>query len=184
MSALLQLRDAVVAKVKQALPAFDVEGHLGRFEATDLNKFMTKAPAIRVAILGLADPRSEGEGLTLYSVRLVLYVVTKDGLARMSRDAAALAAVETIVLLANQQRWGLKFARPAAPATAQNLNSDASLKLGAALWGVAIGQPVRLSSTDEGELDALKALWIGLAPDIGAAHLADYAGPFPGEPAA
>lgn len=183
MSALLDLRDAVVASVKAALPSFGVEGHLGRFEAADLQKFMTKAPAVRVAILGLADPKAEGEGLYLYNVRMALYVVTKDEVARMSRDAAALAAVETIVMLAFEQRWGLKFARPAAPATAQNLNSEASLKLGVALWGVAIGQPVRLATTDAGELDALKALWIGVAPDIGAAHRDDYLGPFPEEAA-
>lgn len=184
MSQLIQLRDAVVGAIKEALPTFNVEGHLGRFSATDLTTFLNVAPAVRVAVLGVRDPVAsglEGEDLDA-TVVLGVYVVTKDGVAKLSRDVTVLAAVERILRLAIGARWGLNFAGPAEPGGAQNLFSSETLKAGRALWSVEISQPVVLvgEATAEPDPDFLKELYIGVAPKIGAAHEADYFGPIVG----
>lgn len=185
MSQLIKLRDAVVDDIKAALPAFNVEGHLGRFSAKDLSTFLNFAPAIRVAVLGVRDPLAAGltgEDLDA-TVVLGVYVVTKDGVAKLSRDVTALAAVERILRLAIGARWGLNFTGPAEPAGAQNLFNGDTLNAGRALWSVEINQPVAL----DGEANAepapgfLKELYIGVAPNIGAAHEADYFGPIVGD---
>jgi len=181
MSQLIQLRDAVVDTIKAALPTFGVEGHLGRFSAADLSTFLSVAPAIRVAVLGVRDPVAAGltgEDLDA-TVVLGVYVVTKDGVAKLSRDVTALAAVERILRLALGARWGLDFALPAQPGGAQNLFSGETLKAGRALWSIEINQPVALDGEANAEppLGFLKELYIGVAPKVGTAHEADYLGP-------
>ncbi|WP_291754026.1 hypothetical protein [Brevundimonas sp.] len=160
---------------------FGVEGHLGRFSAADLSTFLSVAPAIRVAVLGVRDPVAAGltgEDLDA-TVVLGVYVVTKDGVAKLSRDVTALAAVERILRLALGARWGLDFALPAQPGGAQNLFSGETLKAGRALWSIEINQPVALDGEANAEppLGFLKELYIGVAPKVGTAHEADYLGP-------
>jgi len=184
MSQLLQLRAAVITGIETALPGFHVEGHLGRFSAADLSTFITRAPAVRVAVLGIQDAAATGaEGEQIDCIaRLGVYVVTKDVGARLTRDEAAAAAVERIALLATGNRWGLDFTRPAAAPNAQNLFSDETLKRGVAMWAIDLPQSVRLAlPADDSEIPVgpLRELFIGVAPKVGAAHQADYLGPLP-----
>lgn len=183
MSQLLQLRDAVIAGLSAVLPGYTVEGHLGRFTAEDLSKFLLAAPAVRVAVLAVSDSRATTDGTAVdCTVRLGVYVVTRDRTARLSREEAAFVAAEAVILRATDARWGLDFAYGAPAPTAQNLFSAATLKAGVALWAIDLPQPVRLAapSGDDPELPAaLTALFVGLAPRIGAAHEADYIGPIP-----
>lgn len=182
MSQLLNLRAAVVTAISEILDGWNVESHLGRFGAGDLTTFLTKAPAVRVAILGFADAKSTGvEGELECTVRLGVFIITRDGRTRLSRDEAVCAAAERIALLAEGARWGLDFAYPARPGAAQNLFSDETLAKGAALWALDIAQPVVLTAMPAGEDDPLTALYIGLAPEIGPDHVDDYLGPFPQE---
>lgn len=187
MSQLIELRAAVVAGLTAVLPrTFKVEGHLGRFTADDLNQFLTIAPAVKVAILGLKDGASAGDdgGDLDCRVQLAAYVVTKDETAA-ARDVVALAAVETIACVALGNRWGLPFAFAALPAGAQNLTNSDALKRGRALWAVEIGQPIRLWSPEDGDAGAtLRQMYVGVAPEIGLAHVDDYVGPIPATEAA
>jgi len=184
MSQLLQLRQAMITGIKAVLPTFNVEGHLGRFSASDLSRFLLAAPAVRVAVLGLGQGELvSDEGLPTAwdgEVKMAVYVVTKDVAGRLTRDEAATAAVEAIVLRAAGTTWGLPFARPARPADGQNLFSDETLSKGVALWGVNVPQPVRLSLTEGAAPGPLTAMFVGIAPDIGAAHQDDYIGPIDG----
>lgn len=182
MSQLLQLRAAVIAAIQAALPGFEVAGHLGRFSASDLGQFLVKAPAVRVAVLGLSNARALGEdGDHLAAdVKVAIFVVTKDQGVRLGREEAAVAAVERLCLLATGARWGLAFARPAEPPTAQTLFNDATLAKGVALWAIDLTQSVVLSPAEAGEVEGgpLSELWLGVAPNVGAAHRDDYLGPF------
>ena len=180
MSQLFQLRAAVINILASALPVFEVEPHLGVFDVEGIRTFSAKAPAIRVAVLGLLEPKPTGGVETDYVARLGIYVVTKDGTARMDRDTAAIAAVETISRLCQRGRWGLNFTLPGARAAASNLHSKEALGEGKALWAIDLRQPVRLHSPAAEEAIALEQLWIGFAPNVGAAHLADYLGPITG----
>lgn len=180
MSQLLQLREAIIAKIKVALPGFDVAGHFGRFNGAELARFLVAAPAVRVAILGLSDSADGVDDEDLDTVaRVGVYIVTKDGDLKASRDASVCAAAEKLVMLANRQRWGLSFCRAALPATAQNLYSEDTLNKGVALWALDIRQPVVLTLPEAEAGEPLSELYIGLAPNIGPEHRDDYVGPLP-----
>lgn len=182
MSALLVLRQAVITQVKAALgQGWDVAGHLGRFSAADLNQFLTKAPAVRVAILGVGDSTidADGDGLTA-TARIGIYVVTKDQGARLGREEIAVAAVETIMLLAFGNRWGLPLVGKAGAPNAQTIFNADTLAKGVALWAIDLGQPITIERPGE-EPDPLSQLYLGIAPNIGAAHQDDYLGPIEAE---
>lgn len=185
MSQLLQLRAAVIDAIKAALPGFEVAGHLGRFSATDLNQFLVKAPAVRVAILGLANAQAQGEDgdHLAVDVKVAIFVVTKDQSVRLGREEAATAAVERICLLATGARWGLRFARAAEAPNAQTIFNDVTLSKGVAVWAIDLTQPVLLSPADAGDIEGgpLSELWLGVAPKIGAEHRDDYHGPVTAE---
>lgn len=182
MSALLTLRQAVIDQLKTTLGSgWDVAGHLGRFSAADLNQFLTRAPAVRVAVLGVGDAAIELDGDALMAtVRLAVYVVTKDQGARLGREEIAVAAVETILLLAFRNRWGLPLVRPAGAPNAQTIFSADTLSKGVALWAIDIPQPI-IIERPEGDTNPLTELFLGIAPNIGPAHVADYFGPISGE---
>lgn len=180
MSRLLDLRERIVEAIKARLPTWDVAGHLGRFRAADLTSFLTKAPAVRVAVLGFSDPLLEEDGLIRVRAKLGVYIATKDQGAKLSRDEAGVAAAEAISLLVAGSRFGVTYVRDAAAPSGQNLFSDETLKLGVALWALDWDQEVLLDAQpDAQEGDPLKALFIGLSPDIGPGHEDDYIGPIP-----
>lgn len=182
MSVLLNLRAAIIAGIADQLPkGWDVGGHLGRFTANDLTKFITVAPAVRVAVLGLTDPKPHDGEAVEWRVKIGVFVVTKDQGKALAREEIAAAAVETIVVNAFGSRWGMGAAgvRPAEAATAQTIFNDDTLRHGVALWGIDWSQPVILSRAEAAEFNPLKELWVGIAPEIGAAHRDAYIGPFP-----
>lgn len=185
MSVLLGLRAAIIADIATELPqGWSVDGHLGRFTAADLTKFITVAPAVRVAVLGLTDPKPLDADAVEWRVKIGVFVVTKDQGKALAREEIAAAAVETIILRAFGSRWsmGPSGVKPAEATTAQTIFNDDTLRQGIALWAIDWSQPVVLSrddTTGEGETNPLKELWVGIAPDIGAAHRDDYIGPFP-----
>ena len=185
MSVLLNLRAAIIADIAARLPkGWSVDGHLGRFTAADLTRFITVAPAVRVAVLGLTDPKPQDGDAVEWRVKIGVFVVTKDQGKTLAREEIAAAAVETIVLNAFGSRWGMGAAgvKPAEAATAQTIFNDDTLRQGIALWAIDWSQPVVLSRDDtsgEGGTNPLKELWVGIAPDIGEAHRDDYIGPFP-----
>jgi hypothetical protein len=176
MSQILGLRDAIVATIKTLAPKLDVEPHLGRFDEGEMRVFLTKAPAVRVAVLGLQDVAPDAAEDTVNPcVRIGLYVVTKDVARAADRTGAALSLVEALVLLCDRNRWGLgSYARPGRVAGAELLYSQGIRDAGVALWAIDLRQPIQLTSLagDEGQLVTVFA---GLAPDIGAGHQADYA---------
>lgn len=181
MSVLLNLRQSIIDQIKGALPKeWSVEGHQGRFGATDLNQFLTVAPAVRVAILGLTNPQMVDEEAAKWQVKVGVFVIAKDRGKTLSREQIAAAAVETICLLALGQRFGLggQGVSPAEAPTAQVLFNSDTLAKGVALWGIDWTQPVVLARP-EAEAWPLKQLWIGLAPEVGPNHIDDYLGPIP-----
>lgn len=184
MSVLLNLRAAIITDIAKLLPKpWNVDGHLGRFTANDLTKFITVAPAVRVAVLSLTDPKPQDGDAVEWRVKIGVFVVTRDQAKTLAREEIAAAAVETIVVNAFGSRWGMGAAgvKPAEAATAQTIFNDDTLRHGVALWAIDWSQPVVLSREEAAEFNPLKELWVGIAPEIGAAHRDAYIGPFPGE---
>jgi hypothetical protein len=135
---------------------------------------MIKAPAMRVAVLGVTAITPCAEGGFDADVQLGIYIATKDEAARLDRDAQSLGLVEGVLVTAHQARWGLDFCHPAAPAGAQNLYTEAGRQKGVSLWAVDLIQKIRIVP-DEAEVGAFPGeLWMSFAPRIGLAHIDDY----------
>jgi hypothetical protein len=175
LSRLLTLRETIVSKIKVVCPELkDVAGHHGRFTESELEKFVTSAPAARVAILGLGYPQQISDEGVDYRVSVGVYVATRDGAQTNDRDEQAISAIERIMILADRTRWKLPFCQPCDVGGAQNLYSAQGLKDGIALWAVDLRQVVRLARLVSPSQGQAQALFLGQAPNIGPGHEQDY----------
>lgn len=146
---LLTLRQAIVDDLKANVPNLKTcEGHGGRFDATELKRVAMRAPAVFVACLGLADVEEGHDGVA-GTLTWGAFVVTRDT-PGSSRDQAALAVLQAILVRLPGNRWGLDQAegRPER-VSAQNLYSATVDRLGVALWAVSWRQRMVIG----GELD-------------------------------
>jgi phage gp37-like protein len=175
MSLLLDLRAAIVTALDGATADnVSVEPHSGRFDEQELGAFLVRAPAIRVAVLGVRRLDAVDDGSFDASVQIGIYIATKDVTRTLDRDTAALGLVEAVMLAAWQNSWGLDFAHPAKPGSAQNLYNETSRGKGVALWAIDLAQSIRLGREDLAIGAFPSELWLGFAPNIGAANAGDY----------
>ncbi len=172
---LVQFRDAVIAAIGTTLPGLhEVAAHEGRFSAESLKRFATRAPGVRVAVLAMEDPKEAASGEIDWRVRIAAFVVTKDE-PGLSRDDGALNIAGALATLIAGNRFGLDFAGAAKPPRAQTMMSTELAKTGATIWAVEWTQVLRLG-VDAYLIDGVLPadLYIGFAPNIGAAHVDDY----------
>ena len=172
--------EAVCARIRAWLPACrEVQPHDGRFATEELQRWAARAPAVRVASLGVAAIRAAGDGGVELDLQLWAFAVAKD-LPERSRGAAARAMADRLLVGLPGERWGLAGVGEARQARAENLYTPGLDKLGLALWAVAWRQACRFElaadPTAENPADRpLPAeLYAGIAPDIGAGREAAY----------
>jgi len=145
-----QVRDAIVATIKEALPALkSCSSHGGRFDLQELQRWSKQAPAVLVAavqIPALADNRANQ-----MRVRWVAYLMVKDA-PGASRDVAALDYTEALMRLVKGNDWGLNSMQRPENIAADNLYNSGSDRNGMALWAVSWQQAVNLSHADISQL--------------------------------
>jgi len=121
-------RSAVVAKLAATFPTCDVAGHSGRFNLATLKAFSLKAPAIRVAVLGVRQTKPQAGGCTEARLAVGVYLVTRDTppvpavpavldddgavvtpavpmVPPVSRDEAALTLVDALIDLLDREQF-------------------------------------------------------------------------------
>ncbi|TAN61083.1 MAG: hypothetical protein EPN20_12955 [Magnetospirillum sp.] len=142
---LVDLRGAIVATIHARLPALDCQSHPGRFDLAEIKRIAAKAPAVRVACLGLPAAGAAGSGERDQEIRFAAFVLTTDK-PRLPRDVAAINLVESLLLFLPGQRWGKPGVHPVAEGQikAENLYSSGLDGKGVALWGVNWSQKVRM----------------------------------------
>ncbi len=142
---LVDLRAAIVAAIHARLPKLDCQSHPGRFDLAEIKRIAAKAPAVRVALLGLPSADAAGSGERDQEVRCAAFVLTTDK-PPLPRDEAAINLVEALLLFVPGQRWG----KPGVHAVgegqvkAENLYSSGLDGKGLALWAVTWSQKVRM----------------------------------------
>lgn len=169
---ILTLRDAIVGKLRVALPQVSVEPHGGAFDVDELKRVAALAPAIRVAIIGARSVKPQADGSIALPLDFAAVLMTKDtamaGQGVTRRDTAALALGSALAVCVNGNRWGVRGVGAPAAVTLRNEFSGEIDNLGVALWQLTWTQDLLLGADRFEAIGALSALWINDAPFAGA----------------
>jgi hypothetical protein len=146
----LTLREAVVTGLRASLPRLagktvKVEAHAGRFDAAELRRISAQAPAVFVAVLGLAD-LSESCGEVSATCQLLAIVVCKDA-PGLPRDLAALGMMEALAKIVPGNGWNDAAEKAPEDIRCDNLFSATLDQAGVAMWGVAWRQRATVAKT-------------------------------------
>lgn len=176
---LSQFRDAVVAALTAAIPQVDIATHGGTFDDAELGRFATKAPAIRVALVGVGKVGQYGDGRLSLPVNVAAVAVTKDSMSdgkKIERDLAGLGLTQAIELAVFGNRFGFEGIGRPADLVSRNEYSGKLDTTGISLWQVTWTSNLLLGDQVSDAIAALSALWInGVGPASGDEILTDFA---------
>lgn len=142
--------------VKLALPELtECVPHPGRFDLRELEAFAARAPAVRIALLGLGRGVEVGGPAWEHDLSFGAFVVTTDR-ANLPRQAAAVNIVQKLVTLISANRWQTSGIGQASGITADNLYNPTTRQRGIALWGVSWTHKAQLYA-DPAAVDPLPA---------------------------
>lgn len=164
---LVGLRDAIVASIRVNVAAFRVvQPHGGRFNAAELKRIATQAPAALVAMLG--GPLEREGGQAVGAVQMFVFVVT-GGTSTTKRDEDALLLAEAVAGLMSENKWAYADAQAPSRARLDNLYSGEIDRLGVALWAISWTQRADVAIFDASALDDLNTVQptMDLAPADG-----------------
>ena len=162
----------------------DCAVHDGRFAPDELDKFVVRAPAVRVAALAAADAldsggEPDGGELVTIDLRLAAVVIAADSPGTSRGEAARALADRIMYGIALESAW-LPAAGDPREIRAGNLyNGKLDASKAIALWAVSWRQQVnaRLADFEQVPPDTAElpnTVLAGFAPDVGTAHAADY----------
>ncbi|MDH5525217.1 MAG: hypothetical protein OEY01_14670 [Desulfobulbaceae bacterium] len=138
-------RAAVLASIKTQMGSAvkDCDTHQGRFNLDELKRLSVKAPAMRVAILGVPKISSTNAAKRDLVMPMACFVITRDA-KQLPRDVAMLNLVETLLIHIDSNTWGLDYAKKPLELRGENLFSGAVAKGGIDLWAVTWKQTLRI----------------------------------------
>ncbi|EGG93496.1 hypothetical protein IMCC1989_1152 [gamma proteobacterium IMCC1989] len=140
----IELRQKVLEKIKEELPDLkEVSLHPGRFNLDELKRIGTKAPAVYVSLMGTPTVKRIETGENEVYIRLAAFIVTRDE-RKLPKDEAALAIVESLLVVIPCQRWGLKNTSDAVNVKADNLFNGSIERKGVAMWAITWEQTLRI----------------------------------------
>ncbi len=145
---ILDTRAAVVSDVEAFLPDLqECIAHPGRFNAEELQLFVARPPAVRIAVLGIASGTRTPDDALRVVASFAAFIVTGDA-PGLPRDAAAINLVEAVAGRVNTRIWN-EACEPAENIRAENLYSSQVNNNNLALWAVTWGQPIILDRRDD-----------------------------------
>ncbi len=172
-----ELLVAVEAALGAALPPpVACELYAGQFDAAETSRPSFVAPACFVVLLGATPGDDPGSEEVALSLRLGVYIATRNGRGRSARTLDAVGIAETVLLtLGASARWGLAGVGPARLERLENLYSGPVDGAGLALWAITWTQEVRFGTSVWDASGVIPStVWSGVAPDIGTGHEPDY----------
>ncbi len=167
--------DAIAARMAQAFPALKTcEVHAGRFDADELARISARVPALFVSCLGIPKVTNAGTEQADADAALAVFVLLGSS-PGLPRDVAARNVVEALVVLVQNERWGLSGCGETREIRAENLYGGKIDAQGVALWAVSWRQLLRLGASCFDESGTVPShLYLGIDPDIGPDHVDDY----------
>jgi hypothetical protein len=154
--------------------------YAGEFSGGELSRASVQSPAVLVACLGGTRERDVDCGEVDWKLRYTAYCMARNATGRGTRSIDCLALAESVISVIDGARFGLTGLFPAKCTRLDNMYAEAFDKGGVALWAVTWEQVARLGA-DEWSSDgiAVSEVYLGIAPDIGAAHEDDYRQVYP-----
>ena len=155
---LSHFRAAVLASLREKIPGVDIDTHGGTFDEGEIKTFATKAPAIRIAVVGTGELRQFGDGEVRVPINFTSVCVARDGVkdgTPVKRDEQALYLANAMQLAVFRNRFGLDGVYWPENVSSRNLYSGAGFGMGIALFEVTWTSPVLLGESVEEALAAL-----------------------------
>lgn len=151
-------RDTVLAAIRTAIPEFrEVKAHGGMFTADQIKRFSMKAPACRVAFLGIPRENALPTGELNGPATFCAYVIAQDKPGKESWDVAT-ELCEALAGLINGNNFGFARSNPADVLEIDNLYAMQEEKVGYTLMAVSWRQEIRFGpntyATDEAATNA------------------------------
>jgi hypothetical protein len=172
-----QVLHASVARLKGVMPGLgSCEIYAGQLTGGEMEvQVPIPTPAVLPAFLGANREGAVETGEVDWKCRFAAYCVTRHAAGREHRAVSALELAEQVLAQLDGQRFGLTGVRPARITRVDNLYSRAFDAAMVAVEAVTWEQIVRMGA-DEWAAEGVRpeSLYIGFAPEIGAAHEDDY----------
>ena len=162
----------------------DCAVHDGRFAPDELDRFVVRAPAVRVAALAAADALDSGGEpgggeLVTIDLRLAAVAIAADSPGTSRGEAARALADRIMYGIALESAWRPAAGDPREIRAGNLYNGKLDASKAIALWAVSWRQQVnaRLADFEQVPPDTAElpnTVLAGFTPDVGTAHAADY----------
>jgi len=171
---LATLPDTVAAAIAAQLTGLRTcEAIAGDFDAAELKRTGTAAPAVLVALLGARQEVDVGGyPLREYRLSMAAFVVTRSR-ADLSARAAGQTIAQHLLAVLPDSTWDVAACGPAQGAAMRTMVTRETRTAGVHLIAVTWDQPAILRDAPVAP-DIDPALYYSRAPEIGAAHQDDY----------
>ena len=183
MAAPIEIQTASVSVIKAALPELATcKEYAGEFSAGELQRASVLAPAVLVACLGGTRVGEVDDGGVDWMYRFVAYCMVRGVIDRNHRAGGALGLASAVIAAIDKKRFGLTGVWPAKVTRMENLYAEAWDKASIALWAVTWEQQARIAAVEDWVSGVRpEEIYLGFAPEIGAAHEADYVKVWPND---
>lgn len=171
MSSINTLQAAIVADCTALAQA---EIYAGQFSAMDLQRVLIKTPSILVDFAGAEVQDNTGTGEIDLICQFGAYCLSRRANNLHARNSSSHDLAQAVAVRIAQNRFGLPKVQPPVKIRLKPLNQitfmDNALGVVAVTWEQAlrVGQSVWVGGQTPTEV------WLGLSPEIGAAHINQY----------
>ena len=168
------LPDRVAAEIAALLPGLRTcRGFAGRLDVKALKARGIAAPAVLVSRLRLQQDQTRSGPHHSFKAQMAAFILCKDELG-LPRDTGAANIAQALLTLIPDANWGAPDHIGCAEGVAEEpLVSAESEELGMALTAISWEQIISLEPWPEAQ-PITPQLYLGQAPQIGAAHEDDY----------
>ncbi|MBQ4860514.1 hypothetical protein J8L98_02250 [Pseudoalteromonas sp. MMG013] len=163
---------AVRDKLDSTFPGLrECELHPGTVNSAELDRIGTKTPSMLVTLGYVEPPEYIHEGYDRAIIPMV-YIITGGNADQQLEDA--INYVDGITQLIEGEGFGYELAHRASDVAAKNLFTTATGRHATSLWVVRWRQLVRYVEPQAPAEPVPTDLYVGITPEVGAAHEQDY----------
>ncbi len=148
------------------------KGVVGRIDLAEVKRLGIQAPAVLVSRFGARIDRTHAGPHRQYLIDMAAFVLTKNVIG-LDRNDAASAITQALLAQLPDMDLAVEGVGEASEVAEHSLITTDVQKEGIALWAVTFRLRVALAGFPEAP-PITPQLYVGWAPEIGAAHEADY----------